>query len=114
MITTASPSSRSAPQATLSTPPSTTYIPTITPTLSFVTSIAATMANRYTPLNILANPGAMLQDYQRKITYFDGVGTYTAQQHTNKMTDYFENYEIDDDDVRMKVFVQSLTRDVRT
>ena len=30
------------------------------------------------------------------------------------MTDYFENYEIDDDDVRMKVFVQSLTGDVRT
>jgi len=30
------------------------------------------------------------------------------------MTDYFENYEIDDDDVRMKIFVQSLTGDVRT
>lgn len=30
------------------------------------------------------------------------------------MTDYFENYEIDDDDVAMKVFVQSLTGDVRT
>jgi len=30
------------------------------------------------------------------------------------MTDYFENYEIDDEDVRMKVFVQSLTGDVRT
>ena len=30
------------------------------------------------------------------------------------MTDYFENYDIDDDDVRMKVFVKSLTGDVRT
>ena len=30
------------------------------------------------------------------------------------MTDYFERYEVDDDDVRMKVFVQSLTGDVRT
>ena len=30
------------------------------------------------------------------------------------MTDYFENYEIDNDDVRMKIFVQSLTSDVRT
>jgi len=29
------------------------------------------------------------------------------------MQDYFENYEIDDDDVRMKIFVQSLTGDVR-
>ena len=46
----------------------------------------------------------MPQDYQSKITYFDCTGTYTAKQHTKKMTDYFENYEIDDDDVRMKVF----------
>jgi len=30
------------------------------------------------------------------------------------MMDYFENYEIDDNDVRMKIFVQSLTGDVRT
>ena len=29
------------------------------------------------------------------------------------MQDYFENYEIDDEDVRMKIFVQSLTGDVR-
>lgn len=30
------------------------------------------------------------------------------------MQDYFESYEIDDDSVRMKFFVQSLTSDVRT
>ena len=51
---------------------------------------------------------------QSKITSFEGTGTYIAQQHTKKMTDYFEIYEVDDDDVRMKVFVQSLTGDVRT
>lgn len=68
---------------------------------------------RYTPLHLPANPAAMPQDYQRKITYFDGTGTYTAQQHTKRMQDYFENYEIDDEDVRMKIFVQSLTGDVR-
>ena len=72
------------------------------------------MANRYVPLQFLANPSAIPPDYQRKITYFDGTGTYTAQQHTKKMMDYFENYEIDDNDVRMKIFVQSLTSDVRT
>ena len=56
----------------------------------------------------------MPQDYQNKIHSFDGTGTYTTQQHTNKMTNYFESYEIDDDDVRMKVFVQILTKYVRT
>lgn len=72
------------------------------------------MENQYAPLQLPANPGAMPQDYQRKITYSDGTGTYTAEQHTKKMMDYFENYEIDDNDVRMKFFVQSLTDDVRT
>ena len=49
------------------------------------------MANQYAPLQLPANPGAMPQDFQSKITYFDGTGTYTAQQHTKKMMDYFEN-----------------------
>lgn len=55
----------------------------------------------------------MPQNYQGKSTYFDSICTYTAQQHTKRMIDYFENYEIDDNDVRMKFFVQSLTGDVR-
>jgi len=56
----------------------------------------------------------MPQDYQSKITPFDGSGSYTAQQHTKKITDYFEIYEIDADDVRMRIFFQSLTGEVRT
>lgn len=56
----------------------------------------------------------MPQDYQSKITTFDGTSTYTAQQHTKKMTDYFEIYEIDTDDVQMRIFVQSLFGEVRT
>ena len=71
------------------------------------------MANRYAPLKLPANPGAMPQDYQTKITYFNGTGSCTALQHTKKMQDYFENYEIDDDSMRMKIFVRSLTGDVR-
>jgi len=55
----------------------------------------------------------MPQDYQTKISYFDGTGSYSALQHTKKMQDYFENYEIDDDGVRMKIFVQSLIGDSR-
>jgi len=72
------------------------------------------MANRYAPLQLHANVGALPQDYQSKITYFDSTGPLTAIQHAKKMQDYFENYEIDDDSVRMRIFVQSLTCDVRT
>jgi len=55
----------------------------------------------------------MPQDYQTKMIYFDGIGSYTTLQHTKKMQDYFENYEIDDDSVRLKIFFQILTGDVR-
>ena len=61
------------------------------------------MANRYAPLQLPANPRAMPQDYQTKITYFDGTSAYTTLQHTKKTQDYFESYEIDDDSVRMKI-----------
>ena len=56
----------------------------------------------------------MPQYYQSKITQFDGIGTYTTQQHTKKMTDYFEIYDIYVDDIRNGIFVQSLTSEVRT
>lgn len=114
VITAASPSSPSTPQVILSTPPSSTHISIVIPTPPVITSTSTTMENRYTPLNLPANPGAMPKYYQSKIPSFEGTGTYTTQQHTNKMTNYFESYEIDDDGVRMKVFVQSLTGDVRT
>lgn len=72
------------------------------------------MANRHTPLVMPASQGAMPQVYQIKIVTFDGTGTYTTQQHTRKMTDYFELHEIDIIDVQMRIFVQSLAGEVRT
>jgi len=69
---------------------------------------------RYAPLQLPANPVALPQDYQAKISYFDSTGPYSAIQHAKKMQDHFENYEIDDETVRMRIFVQSLTGDVRT
>jgi len=110
-----SPSISSTPQPHIHTPlvtPSSLVIPIVPLTLG-VPLIAVIMA-RYAPLQLPANPGAMPQEYQSKITYFDGTTSCTALQHTRKMQDYFESYEIDDDSVRMKIFVQSLTGDVRT
>jgi len=113
-----SPSSSSTSQSTFSTPPSTAHTPIIptVPVVPFVPAlpfIPINMANRYAPLQLPTNPGAMPLDYQTKITYFDGTSSYTTLQHTKKMQDYFENYEIDDDGVRMNFFFQSLTGDVR-
>jgi len=72
------------------------------------------MDNKYTPFLFPASLGAMSRNYQNKITSFDGIGTYIAQQHTRKMIDYFKMYEIDTANVQMRIFVQILTRDVRT
>ena len=115
--------SSSTSHSTPSTPPFTAHTTTtatvvpvtpVIPVVQVVPLIPANMANRYVPLQFPANPGALPQEYQSKITYFDSVGPFTTLQHTKKMQDYFENYEIDDDSVRMRIFVQSLTSDVRT
>ena len=45
--------------------------------------------------------------------FFDATGQYTSQQHVNKMTDYFELHEIDESDVQMRLFAQTLTGDVK-
>lgn len=63
---------------------------------------------------MLAPPGALPKDYQNKIVLFDGTGSYIAQEHTKKMIDYFELHEIDIGDVQMRIFAQTLTREVRT
>ena len=86
----------------------------VIPLIPVVPLIPANMANRYAPLQLPANSRALPQEYQSKITYFDSTGPFTAIQHTKKVQDYFENYEIDDDSVRMRIFVQSLIGDVRT
>ena len=55
----------------------------------------------------------MPQDYQSKIPQFDATTQYTAQQYINKIADYFELHEIDDFDVKMRLFAQTLTWEVK-
>ena len=71
------------------------------------------MAARFSPLALQAPLHAMPQDYQSKIFQFNGTGKYTAQQHVDKMTDYFEFHEVDEADVEMRLFAQTLARDVK-
>ena len=128
-----SPSSSSTSHSPPSTPPFVAHTPIANTTVVIVVPvnpvipvvpvvlfipvvpvIPANMANRYAPLQLPSNPTALPQDYQSKITYFDSTGSLTALQHIKKMQDYFESYEIDDNTVRMRIFVQSLSGDVRT
>jgi len=72
------------------------------------------MANRYAPLVLPGQLHDLPQDYQSKIQLFDVTSLYSAQQHVNRMNDYFELHEIDDADVRMRLFSQILAGEVRT
>lgn len=93
---------------------STTQTPVVTSTPVLVPTQPRIMANRYPPLLMPTPQGAMLRDYQSKIVTFDGIGTYTIQQHTRKMTGYFELHEIDTADIQMRIFMQSFAGEVRT
>lgn len=102
--------------AAITAVPFTPIIPivAVVPFIPVFPVVPVNMANRYAPLQLPANSIALPQDYQSKITHFDSTGPFTTLQHMKKMQDYFEIYEIDDDSIRMRIFVQSLTSDVRT
>jgi hypothetical protein len=71
------------------------------------------MAARYAPLVLAAPLHAMPQDYQTRLPQFDATGPLNAQQHVDKMNDYFDLQEVDEADVQMRLFAQSLTGDVK-
>jgi hypothetical protein len=71
------------------------------------------MVTRYAPL-VLASPlHAMTQDYQTRLPQFDTKRPLSAQQHVDKMNDYFDLHEVDEADVQMRLFSQSLIGDVK-
>ena len=66
----------------------------------------------YAPLVLAAHLHTMPQDYQTRRPQFDGTRPLNAQQHIDKMNDYFYLQEVDEADVQMRLFVQSLASDI--
>lgn len=53
-------------------------------------------------------------DYQSKIQFFDGTpNIITAQQHVDKMADFYELHENDAENVARRLFVHIFASDVR-
>jgi len=72
------------------------------------------MAARFTPLILPQVLDDMPSDYWSKIPFFDGTpNSITAQQHVDKMADFYELHEIDEENVAMRLFVQTFVGDVR-
>ena len=72
------------------------------------------VAARYAPLvfpqPLNALPGG---DYQKYIPRFNGQGYITAEEHWNTYLSYADNQIFENEDVWMRVFVQSLDGEVR-
>jgi len=71
------------------------------------------MAAKYAPLVLPAPLANMPQDYQSKITLFDGTGPLIAQHHMDKLNDCFDLQEVDDESIKLIIFSQSLGGEVR-
>jgi len=71
------------------------------------------MAARFAPLVLPQNLDDMLAGYQSKIPLFDGTPHgITAQQHVDRMTDFFDLHEIDAENVTMRLFVKTFGGEV--
>ena len=55
----------------------------------------------------------MPTDYQCKIPLFDATQGITAQQHVDRMSDFFDLHEIDEENVTMRLFVQTFRGEAR-
>ena len=72
------------------------------------------MAARFAPLVLPQVLNDIPADYHNKIPLFDGMPQgITAQQHVDKMTDFFDLHEIDEENVTIRLFVQTFGGEVR-
>ena len=72
------------------------------------------MAARFAHLVLPQNLDPMPADYQSKIPLFDGTPqSVLAQQHIDRMTYFFDLHEIDEENVTMRLFVQTFGGEVR-
>lgn len=72
------------------------------------------MAACFAPLVLLQVLDDMPVDYQIKIPFFDGTpNNITTQQHVDRMADFYELYEIDAENVAMRLFIQTFAGEVR-
>jgi len=55
----------------------------------------------------------MPQDYQTRIPQFDSTGAINAQQHIDRMHDFCDLHEVDENDLKLRLFAQSLGGEVR-
>ena len=76
-------------------------------------SLVVIMANRYAPLVLPPNLHDLPQGYAQCLKQFGAEGDVTSQQHFYRFLDFCDLEEIDYEDVRMRLFSQSLSGEVK-
>ena len=71
------------------------------------------MANIYCPLALPTSLNPMPDSYNQRIKQFGEDGDLTAQQHVDWFQDFVDLEEVDEDDVKMRLFAQSLKGEVK-
>ena len=71
------------------------------------------MAAWYAPLVLPQVLNDMPADYQSKNAIFDATQGITAQQHVDKMNEFFDLHEMEEENVATRLFVQSFRGEVR-
>jgi hypothetical protein len=71
------------------------------------------MATRFAPLSLPAQIHDFPQNYNQTIKLYDVEGKTSAQKHFDWLNDFFDLEEVDHEDANMRLFVQSLSGEVK-
>ena len=71
------------------------------------------MDSRYAPLSLPVVLNPMPDNYNQRIKQFGAEGDFTAQQHVDWFQDFVDLEEVDEEDVKMRLFSQSLKGEVK-
>jgi len=71
------------------------------------------MATHYAPLVLPSQLHDMPQDYHTRIPQFEGTISINAQQHIDRIGDYFDLHEIDHNYIKLRPFSDNLGGEVK-
>jgi hypothetical protein len=75
--------------------------------------LTAAMADIFSPLILPAQFHDLPQDYNLRIKLYDAEGNISTQKHLEWFNDFIELEEVEFEDVKMRLFTQSLAGEVR-
>ena len=76
-------------------------------------TIPSLMADRYAPLLLPTNLHDLPQGYAQRLKKFGAEGDISTHQHLDRFLDFSDLEEVDYDDVKIRLFSQSLVGEVK-